>query len=216
MYKVFYSPIKPPNADGHDILSERDLEPSEHHHYHNCPVWKHKHNRTFVAVSPIDFEIKINGEYLDYEMNPLYGKMITDADELDSQHPVLQLSFPLYYFWTEEKNLWVEMLDHPMTSYNNNMIVIGGWWNLFNHPRSVSTAVKYVNKDNSIIIKKGDPLYRIRFYGEDLNSGVKLLHSKDVPKHIIDQRIVSKPSNSNRSTLHRRLFSKQCPFKNFL
>ena len=43
------------------------------------------------------------------------------------------------------------------------------------------------NKQKNIIIRKGDPLYRIRFYPENLNDGVKLIKSDYLPEEIKNQ-----------------------------
>ena len=214
MIKVHYTPLKPAEIDGYDITKEIE---TEYHSYQKCPVWKHKTNRTFVVHSPIDFSISVKNEQLVYDMPEFFPVIISDATELESKHPIIQLKFPLYYFWTDADNLWFEMLDHPMTSLNNNMYIIGGWWNLAGYPRSISVAIKIVNNNNPVIIQQGDPLYRIRFYSDNLNEGFKLIKNDDIPINVKQQRVANDPKIIGSEGMNKRLFNKrECPFKKYL
>jgi len=208
--------LKPDEIDGYDIISEAQAE-SEDHTYHECPVWKHKCNRSFVVRSPIDFEIEIKDGELIYNLPQFYPVIISDEKELDTIQPVIQLKFPTFYFWTNTDNLWFELLDHPMTSLNNNMVIVGGWWNLGNYPRSASVPIRFVDRNKKVSIKKEDPLYRVRFYGEDLNTGIKLIKSSILPNDVQIQNLANNPRKAGKSGMNRRLFAKkQCPFKGYL
>jgi len=219
MNKIYYIPVW---TKFDSLVPETKFEEDDYS-YHQCPVWKHKANRTFVAIAPFDFEFSLDlendkiiyDEVEGYSPNPLF----CDDYELQTKHAIIQIKFPIYHFWThdEVENLWFEQLDHPLTSLNNNFIVIGGWWNLVDYPRAVSVAIKVIDKNKKITIKKGDPLYRVRFYPEDLNSGIKLIQKDSIPLRINKLRALNKPSESTRSTLNKRLFSKRskCPIKNY-
>lgn len=214
MNKVYYFPLKPNNfAADYNLIPEIDFETSKQD-YHECPVWKHKINRSFVGVSPVDVKF-----ILDLQQDKIFSTKVEGFSplyqpnyDLHSEYVVIQLTFPTYYFWTDTNvsNLWFEMLDHPLTSLKNNFIIIGGWWNLSGYPRSISVAIKVVNKQKNIIIRKGDPLYRIRFYPENLNDGVKLIKSDYLPEEIKNQYIMNK--SGDKSSMNRRLFSR-CPIK---
>jgi len=214
MIKVHYCPLKPPEIDGYDIV--REVE-TEYHTYQECPVWKHKFNRTFVVNSPIHFSIFVQNGKLVYDIPKHFPVVISDATELESNHPIIQLKFPLYYFWTDADNLWFEMLDHPMSSLNNNMYVIGGWWNLADYPRSISVAIKIVDNNKPVIIEKGDPLYRVRFYSNNLNDGFKLIKNEYIPPNIHKQRVSNDPKIVGSQGMNKRLFeNRTCPIKKYL
>jgi pSer/pThr/pTyr-binding forkhead associated (FHA) protein len=87
--------------------------------------------------------------------------------------------------WTEDENVWLEFNDHPMTSYSNNCIALNGWFNISNWPRPTNFAVTIVDINKPIVIKKGDPLFRLTFYSNDLNMGVIL--KKETDNNIIDK-----------------------------
>jgi len=178
-----------------------------------CPVYNHKQSRTFVATSPIDFSLSIDRsnnkiscsrpELLEY-----------DDEHIKSPKPVIQLVFPKFLFYTEDNNVWFEFNDHPMTALNNNFIAISGWFNLSNWSRTSSTAITLVDEKRCVIIKKGDPLFRVSFYPPNLDDSIIL--KKETNTEVIHQW-VDAHSKKSEEDWRPRLFSKtktesKCPF----
>ena len=169
-----------------------------------CPVYNHKQSRTFVATSPIDFSLSIDRsnnkiscsrpELLEY-----------DDEHIKSPKPVIQLVFPKFLFYTEEDNIWFEFNDHPMTALNNNFIAISGWFNLSNWSRTSSTAITLVDEKRCVIIKKGDPLFRVSFYPPNLDDSIIL--KKETNTEVIHQW-VDAHSKKSEEDWRPRLFSK--------
>ena len=169
-----------------------------------CPVYNHKQSRTFVATSPIDFSLSIDRsnnkiscsrpELLEY-----------DDDHINSPKPVFQLVFPKFLFYTEDDNIWFEFNDHPMTALNNNFIAISGWFNLSNWSRTSSTAITLVDEKRCVIIKKGDPLFRVSFYPPNLDDSIIL--KKETNTEVIHQW-VDAHSKKSEEDWRPRLFSK--------
>ena len=178
-----------------------------------CPVHNHKQSRTFVATSPIDFSLRVDRsnnkiscsrpELLEY-----------DDEHINSPKPVFQLVFPKFLFYTEDDNIWFEFNDHPMTALNNNFIAISGWFNLSNWSRTSSTAITLVDEKRCVIIKKGDPLFRVSFYPPNLDDSIIL--KKETNTEVIHQW-VDAHSKKSEEDWRPRLFSKtktesKCPF----
>ena len=178
-----------------------------------CPVYNHKQSRTFVATSPIDFSLSIDRsnnriscsrpELLEY-----------DDEHIKSPKPVIQLVFPKFLFYTEDDNIWFEFNDHPMTALNNNFIAISGWFNLSNWSRTSSTAITLVDEKRCVIIKRGDPLFRVSFYPPNLDDSIIL--KKETNTEVIHQWVDAHSKKSEEDWRHR-LFSKtktesKCPF----
>ena len=178
-----------------------------------CPVYNHKQSRTFVATSPIDFSLGIDRsnnkiscsrpELLEY-----------DDDHINSPKPVFQLVFPKFLFYNEDDNILFEFNDHPMTALKNNFIAISGWFNLSNWARTSSTAITLVNEKRCVIIKKGDPLFRVSFYPPNLDDSIIL--KKETNTEVIHQWVDAHSKKSEEDWRHR-LFSKtktesKCPF----
>ena len=69
-----------------------------------------------------------------------------------------------------------------------------------------------------VIIKKGDPLFRVSFYPSDLNNGVNLSQEKDPTKidYTWDEYIKKQTIGQQNKTWKPRLFSEtgksKCPF----
>ena len=87
-----------------------------------------------------------------------------DDQHINSPMPVFQLYIPKFLFWTHDDDVWIEQNDHPMTSLNNNIVGVPAWFYLSNWSRTLSVAFTLVNERKPVIIRKGDPLFRISFY----------------------------------------------------
>tara|TARA_B100001250_G_C19669348_1_gene730769 strand:- start:381 stop:1079 length:699 start_codon:yes stop_codon:yes gene_type:complete len=177
--KIHYFGVDTP---GHCLERER-LD--DQYIHSKCPVVHHKNNRVFIAHSPIDFEAKVDrtteGNYVRSNAQNLLE--YTD-DYFTAPKPVLQLKSPMFMFYTEEDNVWFEFDSHPMTSLNNNLIAVSGWFNLSNWSRATSLAFTVVDETKPVIIRRGDPVCKIRFYPTDnLDDGVMLKEEKN-PKLI--------------------------------
>ena len=177
--KIYYFGVDTPS----DCLVKERLD--ERYVHSKCPVVHHKNNRIFVAHSPVNFEAKV-------DRTPEGNKVTTNREDIleyhdnyfTAPHPVLQLKSPMFLFYTEEDNVWFEFDAHPMTSLTNNFIAVGGWFNLSNWSRASSLALTVVDETKPVIIKKGDPVCKIRFYPTDnLDNGVVLREQRD-PKLI--------------------------------
>ena len=209
--RIFYGSRDYPN----ETLTRQSQFDGGRYVYNKCPVVNHKLNRTFIGTSPIDFSFLVDrkNKILHSDNNNL---MYFDEEHLESTNPVVQLRFPEFVFWTDSPNVWFEFNDHPLTSYKNNIFCINGWFNLSNWIRNISLGVVVVNEKNPVIIKKGDPLFRITFHSNNLNDGIILEHVSD--PDIIGQKLLTMNQNqSNITNLKKYLFSKmriqKCPFK---
>ena len=202
------------------VLTKQSDLTNENFVYTKCPVFNHKQNRVFVGLSPIDYSFRINRVNGKNHIICDDPQLLTFDDEhTSSPQPVVQLKIPKFFFWTNDDNVWIEMNDHPMTSYSNNFIAVGGWWNLSNWSRSISLGMTIVDETNPVVIKKGDPLFRISFYSNDMDDTFTLKEEKDIQK--IDQ-IKNIDNLKTNDSWRSRLFSKtginKCPvgflFKN--
>jgi len=177
--KIYYFGVDTPG----DCLVKERID--EEYVYSQCPVVHHKNNRVFVAHSPIDFEVKVDRTPQKNIVRCNDSSLLEYTDNyFTAPNPVLQLKSPMFLFWTDEDNIWFEFDAHPMTSLNNNFIAVGGWFNLSNWSRTSSLAMTIVDETKPVIIKKGDPVCKIRFYPTDnLDDGIILKEEKN-PKVI--------------------------------
>ena len=188
--------------------------------YQKCPAFVHKNERIFVGTSPVDLDFSIE-RTPEGPLMQISDMSKTDYIDIDNEHiyspqPVFQLYIPKFLFWTESDDIWIEQNDHPMTSLNNNIIAVPAWFNLSNWSRTVSVAFTIVNEHKSVIIKKGDPLFRISFYSDNLNDNFKLEEKKyrNEYKDVVENHLYQRRESDGYKT---KLFSKtsktgKCPF----
>ena len=188
--------------------------------YQKCPAFVHKNERIFVGTSPVDLDFSIE-RTPEGPLMQISDMSKTDYIDIDNEHiyspqPVFQLYIPKFLFWTESDDIWIEQNDHPMTSLNNNIIAVPAWFNLSNWSRTVSVAFTIVNEHKPVIIKKGDPLFRISFYSDNLNDNFKLEEKKyhNEYKDVVENHLYQRRESDGYKT---KLFSKtsktgKCPF----
>ena len=188
--------------------------------YQKCPAFVHKNERIFVGTSPVDLDFSIE-RTPEGPLMQISDMSKTDYIDIDDEHiyspqPVFQLYIPKFLFWTEDDDIWIEQNDHPMTSLNNNIIAVPAWFNLSNWSRTVSVAFTIVNEHKPVIIKKGDPLFRISFYSDNLNDNFKLEEKKyrNEYKDVVENHLYQRRESDGYKT---KLFSKtsktgKCPF----
>ena len=182
---VYYADVYQ-NGSSNPIIKQNELI-DKSYVYTTCPVFNHYSNRTFVVSSPIDFFLSIERKknHTNINVGDINHRdlLLCPPDHLVSPLPVFQLKFPKFLFWTYDDDVWFNFLDHPMTSYKNNLIAVNGWFNLSNWTRVSSFAFTMVDESKPVTIKKGDPLHRISFIYPNLDDGIVLKKEKD-PKII--------------------------------
>jgi len=200
------------------LVRQSDLD-DDRFVYSQCPVFNHKSSRIFLGISPIDFKLRINRTSNHNYISCSDAKQLEGDDaHINSPRPVSQLRFPRYVFWTHDDNVWFEFNDHPMTALNNNFIAVGGWFNLSNWSRGLSLAITLVDEKKPVIIRKGDPLFRVSFYPPDLNDGIILKQEMDPNKidHIWEEYSKKQDEGQADKRWKPKLFSQtgesKCPF----
>lgn len=232
-HRVYYCPSPFENLE----IKTEDFENHKGYSYTFCPVWNHRFNRTLICFSPCDFSMSIsnnifkyqidNGEVIQVNINDLDDDYYDDyvhfsLDDIKRDEPVVQLVFTSIHVWTDyqDEYTWFEMLDHPLTSVKNNFYAIGGWWNIANHARSTSLAVRMCDSNKTLNFKKGDPIYRIRFYTQDMNDEISFLKKSSSKVNLEEQKELMqdrmKLFENDRNLMNRVLFEKdtrkKCPY----
>ena len=202
------------------LVRQSDLD-DERFVYSKCPVFKHKSSRTFVGISPINFKLQVMRSPDGTTTIRSTNESILEGDDehINSPRPVVQLKFPRFVFWSHDDDIWFEFNDHPMTSLNNNFIAVGGWFNLSNWSRGSSLGITIVNPSKPVIIRKGDPLFRMSFHSSNPDDGIILSQEKDPNKiDLIYEEYSKKQEEGQRDRVWKsKLFSKtdttsKCPF----
>jgi len=202
-------------------LDNVGLEPVSHIHdfnrdkiYYECPAWSHKTTRTFNILSPVDMDFqRIDGEGLASRFLPqeLLDNYIAPNSSVDT----LQVHVPRFLFWTNYKNLWMECKPYPYTSVRNNLVAVGGWWNLSAWTRPISFAFDIVDPVKPVVINRGDPVLQVCFYSKNLNDSFELIKKQPPSKLIKETYKRTLVKNFLLRHTNKLIFQEQpskCPF----
>jgi len=157
------------------------IEQDKNHMYSKCPALKEWGKNTWIVYQPFDIEI----EYVSAEKR-LIGNLSQSAFDnyihlasywLDGKNPNVQFN-DFYLFWTEEKDVWVEQIPHPLIS-RQGIEVIPGTFPISVWQRPVVCGFNILDYDVNIKIPRGTPLYYVRFYSRKSDSLFSL--NKETP-----------------------------------
>ena len=201
--------------------------------FFECPAWSHKAKRTFTIKSPIDIKFtfdfsKLNSTGEVFINNPhLSGDSYDALTEPTFSNPnwflrnpnrlTMQLTVPRILFWTKEKDIWIEQRSHPEASARNNIVLVGGWFNVSAWPRHISFAYNVFDVDKPVNIKRGDPIYQVCFHSKDQNDKFKLV-KKAPPKDLkikVKRNVSLKnlsPNLSSQFMFGQQEKESKCPF----
>ena len=183
--------------------------------YLDCPAFTHKASREWIIYAPKDITLEIDNENNMIRCSQLSKEELFRTVQVQNKKaPIttMQVCMPMFICWTENKNIWVEVKDHPLTSLNSNFTVVQGWFNLSSWTRPISFGLNIVDNTKPVVIKRGDPLYKINFIEEgNLNQTFNMEKAIPPERLIIDmnKRVRVKGFIQN---LAKTLMFKQCPF----
>lgn len=196
--------------------------------YYDCPAWSHKAKRTFVVKSPMDFHFQVtpmktsNGVEHYLRSSNLSQKMYDNIVVLDSEWysenvVTVQLAITQMYFWSNHKKIWMDLRPHPATVMKNNLTTVGGWFSISAWGRPTSFAFNVIDPEKPIIIKRGDPIYELCFYSQDLNDSFVLEKSVVDEKRAEEWKMRTSLKYFQRKLSAKYMFGQQekeskCPF----
>ena len=148
--------------------------------YYECPAWSHKTSRTYNILCPVDMDYTIldDGRIVS---RSLPQTLLDNFVAPNSSAETLQVHLPRFLFWTNHKNLWMESKPYPYTASTNNLVSVGGWWNLSAWTRPLSFAFDVVDPTKPVVINRGDPVLQVCFYSKNLNDSFELIKKQPPP-----------------------------------
>lgn len=148
----YYSPVK---------LSDLNF-------YFKCPAFKTEFRNTFLVRAHKNYKLEF---HWNKERN--HCKLTTSDNTLESfekNFHIRDISYQLgtfkwhhYFFSNSSINMSVTPAYHFDTEFNNNTTFIGGEFNIGKWFRPVDSTFILKEKYNSLTIKKGDPLFYVKF-----------------------------------------------------
>jgi hypothetical protein len=140
--------------------------------YLTCPAFLEYYKNAFVFRSPIDMVITVINGTVSLESN----KVCISRAKQNGVFSTLVVDIQTL-FLTEE-SVTVEQLPAAMESTLPLFRIIPGEFNIGKWIRPVTFSFEIVDNTQSLIIKRGDPLFYVRFRTPD-NKKIKLVRTKE-------------------------------------
>jgi hypothetical protein len=155
-----------------------------------CPAFQDFYKNCFLIRSPMDLKITIdkqNGRYIKcHNYNQEFYDTFIIPRMQNEDFPALSIMFPYLFFSDESVN--IEQF-HPFMHNNdllNNIRVVSGKFDISKWCRPLDYAFEIIDENKPIIIKRGDPLYYIRFSTEKNINFIRVYSHDDIFKYIKD------------------------------
>ncbi len=144
-----------------------------------CPAWKEYTENMWVVEQPFDLGMKVDTKEKRINTD-LTQKAYDDYFHvgerwLEGEYPEIQFKLN-YVFWTNEKDVWVEQIPHPLLSRQGFELVPGTFPISYWH-RPVVVGLKILDTDVNLRLRRGTPLYYLKFRG-----GNFMLEQKEIPE----------------------------------
>ena len=144
-----------------------------------CPAWKKWTENCWVVRQPFDVGIKVDTKEkqvrTDLPQDAYDQYFHLGENWLGGEYPEIQFKLN-YMFWTNEKDVWVEQIPHPLLS-RLGFELIPGTFPISDWHRPLVVGLKVLDTDVNLMIKKDTPLYYFRLYSK-----------KSDPDYIIERK----------------------------
>lgn len=210
------------------IKSVKEIE-FENYEFQGCPAWHSWASSSFVFFSQEDIIFKYDKEKniipIKDPLDPIKEKINLSYDWNTGFTPTFQLNQHCL-FWTENKNVWLEQIPFGTTSKYCNVELIPAHFPFSIWTRVVSVGFKLLDVNQPVIIKKGQPLYTVRFISPDYPE--VSLEYKEPPQSILNKamdnvsfklkqphkswNIIQKLLGQEKDALETERQASKCPF----
>jgi hypothetical protein len=138
-----------------------------------CPAYVEALKNTYVVCSPIDYDITIDRNTNTFDIKepkllPVDSLGARLDQAINSPYKLFTSIYGGMLFRSKDKNVWMEQID-PFLEWNrsNQIRVVPGKFNIAKWHRPIDFTFEQKEMQTTIKIKRGDPLYYVRFHGED-------------------------------------------------
>jgi len=195
----------------------------EYQHF-KCPAFQEWNRNMWTVKQPFD----ITFAYLKEAKKIIHSQLgdgfkdffLLHEPTKNTNHQEAQFAYQIL-FWTEEKNIWIEIYPHPELS-RLNLDLVPGTFSISDWTRPVSFGFKILEPEKEIILKKNTSLYYIKFLSKSNPNDNFILENKNASDDLLaklNKDISLKFYNKNESWRLMKSRSdkseKKCPFFHF-
>jgi hypothetical protein len=189
-----------------------------------CPAFLDYYKNTYLIKAPMDLTLNISGSQVTCQQSypaDYLNLLIMNRTEERSKISMLQILWN-YTFYSND-SVMVEVLPPTWhkNSFQNNINVLGATFDISKWARPLNFAFEIIDDTKPIVIKRGDPLYYVRFNTLNKVKLVKQEPTKEI-ENLIMMCVNVKSYSSNNSmqknySLMKRIIDKlkpkSCPFR---
>ena len=153
---VFYYPVGDLSDIGNLVvpIKKNTDSPLKKTEIGMCPAWNHQNSRTytFYASVNLQFEYNVREKQLSYSSLGEDLLQVLHLVSLPTKNSPLVFELEnlfTNFYHTEDKNIWISVHPHPLTSLNNNFYHCGAQYNLSNWARHVNIGMVVVDPETS-------------------------------------------------------------------
>lgn len=147
--------------------------------FRRCPANTSFLKSLWVIRSPADIRIKYNRDTHTYDISGVkqdfvdnfFDGRLNDFDK-EKGNPLISLMYS--YLFVADEPVWIETYPAFLHGEVENTRFVNGGFNIYNWQRPVDFSFEVLDDKKPIIIKRGQPLFYVRFISNKLNDDFKL------------------------------------------
>ena len=180
--KIGWTPYKRlPDMESMDLIyfepEKLDYYKDTTSYFMKCPAVSNFHKKFFVIRSPFDLELNYDrkgGEVKISEDQKFYDRFVSWRRTEYGEHERPLFSFLFQYMFVADEPVWIELYPAFLHGEPNNTRLISGTFDIYNWQRPVDFSFEVLDDQKPIMVKRGQPLFYVRFLSNKLNDDFKL------------------------------------------
>lgn len=166
---------------------------NEEQTFTKCPAYLEWAKKTWVVEFPTDLEIRVDltNKNIGLSNNNWEPCIGLQGEELweKTMKPCFQLTTG-FLFWTESKNIWLQVTGPQESVWRNNFRTIEGQYPISVWTRSTNLAFQMEEHQRPILLKRGDPIMYVSFFSGAVKDSFYL------EKRLPDEKIIRRKNRT--------------------
>lgn len=154
-----------------------------------CPSYTKYFENAFLVRSPIDITIRFNEEnktcHIEHQNQEFYDKYVICRYDVQAPGDKLLVSLHMGNLFVCDEDVDVESLGLPIVGKLPYVTHIVGSFNIHKWVRPIDWTFAVEDQSKPIVVKRGDPLYMVRFVPHKYGTKVNLRRMEYSEKHAL-------------------------------
>jgi len=147
-------------------------------YFMDCPAHKSFIKNFWAVKSPVDLVIEYDEKLgrVSCNQNQMFfdNFILFRTEDFDPEKDLPLFTVAFQYLFVADVPVWIELFPPFLHGGVDNTRVINGTFDIYNWQRPVDFSFEMLDKRKPVSIKKGQPLFYVRFISENLNDNFNL------------------------------------------